>query len=66
MALSMMQSVIYAACHKQALYAECHIAECHSAECRGAPGLSFASFFECLVINAEILQLVGIFFSRKQ
>jgi hypothetical protein len=31
-----MLSVIYAACHIQALYSECHYAECRYAECRGA------------------------------
>jgi hypothetical protein len=29
-----MQNVIYAKCHIQALYAECHYVECRCAECR--------------------------------
>jgi hypothetical protein len=31
-----MRNVIYAECHKQALYAECRYAECRYAECRYA------------------------------
>ncbi len=39
--VSFMSSVVYAECHKLALYpernyAECRYAECHYAECRGA------------------------------
>jgi hypothetical protein len=29
-------NVIYAECHKKALYAECRYGECRYAECRGA------------------------------
>jgi hypothetical protein len=35
-----MLSVIYAECHIQAIYAECHYAECRYAECRGTVYLS--------------------------
>ncbi len=31
-----MPSVVYAECHKFALYAECHYAECRYAECPAA------------------------------
>ncbi len=34
--MSFVQNVVYAACHKQALYAECHYAECHYAQCQYA------------------------------
>jgi hypothetical protein len=40
--MSFMLGVIYAWCHKEAIYAECHYVECHYAECRYA---------ECLMLN---------------
>jgi hypothetical protein len=37
-----MFTVIYAECHIQALYAECHYADRRYAECRGANGQPLA------------------------
>ncbi len=31
-----MPSVVYAECHKLALFAKCRYGECHYGECRGA------------------------------
>jgi hypothetical protein len=49
-----MLSVIYAECHKYALYAGCHFAECRHAECRHAECryaecCYFSYLFECTI-----------------
>ncbi len=45
-----MLSVIYAECHIQALYAECHYGERQNAECRYAECRSTASHFILFLI----------------
>jgi hypothetical protein len=39
-----MLSVVFAECHTQALYAECHYAECRYAEGRGTTSTPTANF----------------------
>ncbi len=51
-----MLNVIYAECHKYALYVKCRYAECQYAECRYSEcrGTFDAPFFQTLVCNYGI------------
>ncbi len=54
-----MHSVMYAECHKLALYAQCHYAECLSAECRGARKTSYQKL--TTGIRIDVLRYSGQF-----
>jgi hypothetical protein len=55
--VSFLLNVIYAECHKKALYAECRYTECRYAECRGA---TLSLLYKLLTIPHSMGRLLAL------
>ncbi len=63
--MSILPTVVYAECHKSALYAKCHYAECHFAECRAPFGKHDKTITKLSTLEVAKYELYINFFKYK-